>query len=100
MCRQKGWISLAVLLTIILTVNALEVPDVESLLKLQSSEKSTEGKERREALELSSCDYERGDFRKIVLSATNAMDFFERHVDGLVLDASIGTRIMECKCFQ
>lgn len=65
--------------------------DLDKLIKFST------GPNNRELLKYSDCQYERTDFQNIVQSATAAMDFFDRHLDGLVLDAAIGTRIMECE---
>jgi len=46
---------------------------------------------------LSDCNYERNDFKRIIESASRVLDFFELHLDELVIDAAIGTRMMQCK---
>jgi len=51
---------------------------------------------------ISDCNYVRDDFKRIIVSAIRILDFFDRHLDELVVDAAIGTRIMESqlKLFQ
>lgn len=46
---------------------------------------------------LSECNYELHDLKRIIVSAERILDFVEKHLDDLVIDAAIGTRIMECK---
>ena len=83
---------------IVTGTEALQVEQIKSLS--DSVEQQEDVQEGREAVNCSSCDYKKEDFRKIVLSASRALDFFDRHVDRLVLDAAIATRIMQCKLFN
>lgn len=46
---------------------------------------------------LSDCNYERDDFKRIIVGAIKTLRFFEEHLDDLVIDAAIGTRVMQCK---
>lgn len=46
---------------------------------------------------LSDCNYDRVDLKRIIASAIKVLDFFEMYLEDLVIDAAIGTRIMECK---
>lgn len=45
----------------------------------------------------SNCNYQRVDLKKIIASAVSVLDFFDKHLEELVIDAAIGTRVMECK---
>lgn len=44
------------------------------------------------------CDRNKPDWLRMIRSALKTLDYFEDHLDELVTDAAVGTRIMEGMC--
>ncbi|CAG7833739.1 unnamed protein product [Allacma fusca] len=84
-----------VVLANLMLAQGFRYSDAQKTLKTLREKSSLFEEGSNSTMLLSECNYDRGDLKRIILSATRAMDFFEHYLSNLVLDAAIGTRLME-----